>query len=87
MGTHMRVLSKSFPMNTNMTGFRWFLNIFATLDESSLSIGRVNSIVTQPNELCLLTVHAAVMARYSIALLWLNLYAAGGLIGQCEMMT
>ena len=24
MGTHMRVLSESFPMNTNMTGFRWF---------------------------------------------------------------
>ena len=22
MGTHMRVLS--YPMNTNMTGFRWF---------------------------------------------------------------
>ena len=24
MGTHLRVLSESFPMNTNMTGFRWF---------------------------------------------------------------
>ena len=23
-GTHLRVLSKSFPMNTNMIGFRWF---------------------------------------------------------------
>ena len=23
MGTHMRVLSKSFSMNTNMTGFKW----------------------------------------------------------------
>ena len=23
MGTHMRVLGKSFPMNTNMTGFGW----------------------------------------------------------------
>ena len=23
MGTHLRVLSKSYPMNTNMTGFRW----------------------------------------------------------------
>ena len=28
MGTHLRVLSESFPMNTNMTGFRWFLKIF-----------------------------------------------------------
>ena len=24
MGTHLRVLSKSYPMNTNMAGFRWF---------------------------------------------------------------
>ena len=24
MGTHMRVLNKSYPMNTNMIGFRWF---------------------------------------------------------------
>ena len=24
MGTHMRVLSESFPMIINMTGFRWF---------------------------------------------------------------
>ena len=25
MGTHMRVLSESYPINTNMTGFKWFL--------------------------------------------------------------
>ena len=33
-------------MNTNMTGFRCFSNIFApfSLDESSLSTGRVNRI-------------------------------------------
>ena len=31
MGTHMRILSESFPMNTNMTGFRWFTRIFASL--------------------------------------------------------
>ena len=24
MGTHLRVLSESYPMNTNMTGFGWF---------------------------------------------------------------
>ena len=45
MGTHMKVLSESFPMNTNMTGFRCFSKIFASLhalDKSSLSIGRVN---------------------------------------------
>ena len=31
MGTHMKVLSVSYPMNTNMTGFRWFSKIFASL--------------------------------------------------------
>ena len=31
MGTHLRVLSESYPMNTNMTGFRWFSKIFAFL--------------------------------------------------------
>ena len=24
MGTHLRALIESFPMNTNMTVFRWF---------------------------------------------------------------
>ena len=31
MGTHLRVLSKRYPMNTNMTGCRWFSKIFAFL--------------------------------------------------------
>ena len=31
MGTHLRVLIKSCPMNSNMTGFRWFSEIFAFL--------------------------------------------------------
>ena len=31
MGTHLRVLSESFQMNTNLTGFRWFSKIFAFL--------------------------------------------------------
>ena len=45
MGTHFTVLSESYPMNTNMTGFRWFSKILnpCALDESSLFIGRVNS--------------------------------------------
>ena len=30
MGTHLRALHESYPMNTNMTGFRWFLTIFAS---------------------------------------------------------
>ena len=28
MGTYLRVLSESFPMNINMTGLKWFSNIF-----------------------------------------------------------
>ena len=42
-GTHLRGLSESFPMHTNMTGFGWFskiLGYFAS-DKSNLSIGRV----------------------------------------------
>ena len=31
MGTHLRVLSESFQMNTNKTGFRWFSKNFASL--------------------------------------------------------
>ena len=28
MGTHLRELGRSYPMNTNMSGFRWFSKIF-----------------------------------------------------------
>ena len=44
MGTPLRVLSKSYPMNTNMVEFRWFSKYLCpcALDESSLSIGGVN---------------------------------------------
>ena len=47
MGTHLRELSESYLMNTNMTGFRWFSKILASLclDESSLSIGIVKDEV------------------------------------------
>ena len=31
MGTHLRVLSDSYPMDTNMTGFRCFSKIFKSL--------------------------------------------------------
>ena len=31
MGTHMKVLGESFPINANMAGFRWFSKIFASL--------------------------------------------------------
>ena len=47
MGTHLRVLSKSYPMNANMTGFKWFSKLLHScfFDESSLSIGKVKSTV------------------------------------------
>ena len=43
MGTHLRVLSESYLMNTNMTGLRCFLKSLRScaLDESSHSIGRI----------------------------------------------
>ena len=40
LGTHLRVLSEIYPMNTNTTGFRRFSLLPCALDESSLSIGR-----------------------------------------------
>ena len=42
-GTYLRVLSESYPMNTNMTGFRRFSKYLChfALDKSSLSLGRV----------------------------------------------
>ena len=44
MGSHLKILCESYPLNTNMTGFRWFSKIFASLcfgRKCSLSIGRV----------------------------------------------
>ena len=35
MGTHIRVLGESFPMNTNMTGFRWFSKIYPSNAEAT----------------------------------------------------
>ena len=46
MGTHLRVLIESYPMNTNLTGFRQGLKIFPSYcfgQMYSLSIGRVNT--------------------------------------------
>ena len=47
MATHLRVLTESYSMNDNMTGFRYFSKIFlslSVLDESSHSIGRVKTV-------------------------------------------
>ena len=32
MGTHLRVLNESYPMNANMTGFKWFSKIATALE-------------------------------------------------------
>ena len=44
MGTHLRVLSESYPIYTNMTGFKWFSKKSlrpCVLDESSVIVRRV----------------------------------------------
>ena len=51
MGTYLRVLSESFPMNTNMTGFKWLTKKSCALDEDCLSIGRVNQLTPSNFEL------------------------------------
>ena len=53
MGTHLRVLSESFLMDTKMTGFRWFSKFYVhpcahcALDKSSLSIGRIQPFILE----------------------------------------
>ena len=44
MGTHLRVLIESYLMSTKRQGFDGFQNFlhFSTMDESSLSMKRVN---------------------------------------------
>ena len=44
MGIHMRVLSKSCPMNTKMPRFRGVSNDFAHRTNVCLRIGRVESV-------------------------------------------
>ena len=45
MGTHLRVLRESCPVNTNMIRLRGFFEFLhsSALDERSLSIGRINA--------------------------------------------
>ena len=50
MGTHLRVLSESYPMNTNMSGFRWFFKnlcilVLWTKVASALEGLNINEIV------------------------------------------
>ena len=50
-GTHLRELLESYPMNTNMKGFEWFLKSLhpCALDESSVIIGRVKILAPNYN--------------------------------------
>ena len=47
MGTHLRVLSESYQMNTNMTGFRWVSKILCVLvlwSEVASALGGLSGI-------------------------------------------
>ena len=70
MGTHLRVLSESYPMNTNMTGLRCFSKSLrpCTLDKCSLSIGRVKCVIN--------------VSRFSVVLLSLtyDVYIFNGIV-------
>ena len=39
MATHLRVLSKIYPMNTNMVGFKWFSKIFLIWTKVASALG------------------------------------------------
>ena len=54
MGTHLRVLSESYPIYTNMTGPKWFSKKSlrpCALDESSLIVSRVMIQLTMLEEI------------------------------------
>ena len=81
MGTHLRVLSESYPMNTNMIGFRWFSKIFASLCfgrtlQASALIGLSNlfAAVKWYGICCLLSVVAAALLQLQCMAALLNEY-------------
>ena len=53
MGTHLRVLNKSFLMNTNMTGFIWLSGIFMLWTKVALALEglkwTLNPVTSQVN--------------------------------------
>ena len=68
MGTWLRVLSESYPMNTSLTGFRSLPP--CVLDKRSLSIGRVKRTsyltVYFPGLFLLVAVSLSIMSRLSL---------------------
>ena len=67
-GIHLKVLIESYPMNTNMTGLRWFSNIFASLwmGESIFSIGRVKGIALRMRGILNHYAAAGYIAQYKV---------------------
>ena len=61
MDTHLRVLSKSYPMNTNMTGFRRFfenlcviivlwMNVVSAMEGGTVSSQSIDRVRGPPND-------------------------------------
>ena len=44
MGTHLRVLSESYLMGTNIIGFRWFLSILELWTKVVLELKGLNGL-------------------------------------------
>ena len=57
MGTYLRVLSETYPMNTITTGLRWFTKIFA-----SLCFGQKYSLIALEG----FSSHSGILIVYSI---------------------
>ena len=46
MGTHLRVLGESYPMNTNMTWFRWFSKNFVLWMKVALALEELKGLAS-----------------------------------------
>ena len=68
MGTHLRVLSESYPMNTNKAGFKSIFKMLTILClGSSLSIERVKVISIQPRDFSILSDKVSSVIRSTLA--------------------
>ena len=99
MGTHLRVLSESYVMNTNMIGFRPFSKALyhCALDKNTFSIGRVNALSNIVRNVVIHYLLNNVDKRFTKGPIFLttrvwryllhrNPHAAGGWFGQYKMM-
>ena len=75
MGTHLRALSKSLSMNTNMLGYEWFSKNFlhsCALDESSLIIGRVNPFTLTASKTGLTVLEIFYLQKHLLENIWIR---------------